>query len=85
MRTLKSMAGMLAGFELVGSSVMTITKEVHRRERKWARRVMYQRDRRFAFTYAQFPSTEIIRMGNKIVAHPATIERIKLAIEQAKP
>lgn len=72
--------GSLAGLRLVASSLMTKTKEVHRRERKWARRVMFQPSRRFDIEFETVPSDEVISVGGVLYAHPETIDRISNAI-----
>lgn len=73
------LGGALSGLQLIAVPYMEEKKVSHRQERKWARRVMYQRARRFDYTYAD----RVIRMGNQLCAHPAVIERINRAIEKA--
>lgn len=78
------MAGYLqsmAGYELYANPLLTVSKEVHRRERKWAHRVMYQRDRRFIIRVEQVPSSEVIQIGARLFMHPQTLARVKQALD----
>lgn len=70
---------MFQGLQLIAMPEMPEKKIVHRQERKWARRVMYQRARRFDYTYADV----VTRVGSQLFAHPAVIERIERAVEKA--
>lgn len=44
-------------------------KESGRRERKWARRVKFERFRRFDYTYER----AVVKFGDKFFAHPNTL------------
>lgn len=72
------------GMQVVANPSLVRTVEVHRRPRKWARRVMYQRWREFDCIYEQRPSREVIVLGGRLVMHPALVEELKAAIGKDK-
>lgn len=71
---------MLNGVRVFACASLTETKEVHRKPRKWARRVGYQKWREFDRTYAQVPSRQAIKTDDGLFMHPALIDELQAAI-----
>lgn len=69
------MSGMqlFAGLQIHADKYIPETKEVHRQERKWAHRCMWQRDQRFTIKTTPL----LLRTANGLFAHPNTVERLK--------
>lgn len=65
------------GVELISDSCIPEKLEKHRQERKWARRVMFERFRRFDIQYGDY----VLQFNGKFYANPAVFQRIKAAIE----
>lgn len=61
------------GLQVYADQYVPETQEVHRQERKWARRCMWKRDQRFTITTAPL----ILRTSIGLFAHPNTVERLK--------
>ena len=57
-------------------SDLTTTK-IHLQERKWSRRKMWQKDRRFNHIPYQVPSREIIKTETSLCMHPAMWKEIE--------
>ncbi|MCY1520700.1 hypothetical protein D9M68_554840 [compost metagenome] len=82
------MTGTLAsysGLQIVPSPLLTEKKEVHRRPRKWAHRLMWQRNREFAITYADVPSRQILKIDGKLFMHPALIAELERRLLEQQP
>lgn len=73
--------GSITGFQVVADPTMLKIK-YRKEERKWSHRKRWKPERRFNFIPYQVPSDEIIMAGNKIIAHPAQVQRIKDAIDK---
>lgn len=61
-----------SGMQLIVDPCMPKTKEVHRQERKWAHRVMFERWRRFNVKHGPV----VYFFEGKVVCHPSVVEMI---------
>lgn len=73
---------MFRGFSVM-LNVNLLQTKYNLRERKWAHRKMWQKERRFNHIPYSVPSREVIRMADRLVMHPAMWKEIEAAT--AKP
>lgn len=71
---------MINGVRVFACDSLSETKEVHRKPRKWVRRVGYQKWREFDCTYAQVPSRQAIKTDDGLFMHPALIDELQAAL-----
>lgn len=61
---------MFNGMEIHESLSVPEFKESHRKERKWAHRLMFKRYQRFTYKYERV----VISMGGELYVHPNTMK-----------
>ena len=73
------------GCSLHPNPMLTDRKAI-KRERKWARRKMWELEKRFDIAYIEVPSTKIIQADGKIFMHPEMIRKLNedLTAQEAK-
>lgn len=72
------------GFNICAAPYLTEMKEVHRKPRKWARRVMFQRYREYDIEFSEIPSRQVIKAGNALYMHPAMIDELSKQLDESK-
>ena len=65
------------GLQVTTDPLVSEFREVHRQERKWARRVMFERYRRFDIKYQPM----ILKAGDRVFMHPKTWEKINAQLQ----
>lgn len=66
------------GFKIVESSILATTKTIKwRTERKWAHRVMWQRDQAHKWASKTVPCYDVVMGGGEIYVNPATMELLR--------
>lgn len=69
------------GFQIIEDPSMVKLK-YHLEERKWSHRKRWKPEQRFNRIPFKVPSDQMMMFGQKIVAHPAMVKRLREAIEQ---
>jgi len=76
--TSRNLAGLIGfnGLQVVEDSTQ-VELVHHLRERKWAHRKRHKPEKRFNITTTTKPSRTVIRMGDKLIMHPAMANEIR--------
>ena len=72
----------LSGMPVFSAPHLVELKEVHRKPRKWARRVMWQREREFDIQHAYVPSRQVIQLNGALHMHPALIKELEQKLRE---
>lgn len=69
------------GYQVIEDPTMVKIK-YHLEERKWSHRKRWKPEQRFNHIPYKVPSDQMLMFGQKIVAHPVVVQRMRDAIDQ---